>query len=504
MLNTLDLGRSVSKDDYKKELPELRSRLLAAQRALRAADISVLIIIEGIDGSGRAQVVNKLHEWLDPRGIQTHTFWKPSDEELERPAYWRYWRELPASGEIAIFLGGWYRDIITDAIQSRIKENSLEARLVPVNDMERLLAYDRTLILKFWYHLPQDAQEARLKSERSTPDDRYSSSKDAIKDRENLYLWAERILRSTDVAHAPWFLIEADDPRYRDLATGYSLLAACEKRLAIQKNQRNEPLPPHEPALPHAPSARVTLLDHVDLQRTIDKDEYAEKVAKRQGELRELTWKAYELGISTYLVFEGWDAAGKGGSIRRLTAGIDARLYRVIPYGAPSSHELQHHYLWRFWRQVPRAGRVAVFDRSWYGRVLVERVENLCPAAEWQRAYHEINDFERQLVNGKNLLLKFWLHISPEEQLRRFEDRQNTPWKNYKITEDDWRNREKRPDYELAVNEMLLRNNTEYALWHIIANEDKNFGRLQVLETVCEEPKKRIKAEKQALTKEED
>lgn len=494
MLNTLDLGRSVSKDDYKKELPELRARLLDAQRALLTAGISVLVIIEGMDGSGRAQVVNKLHEWLDPRGIQTHTFWKPSDEECERPAHWRYWREMPAAGQIAIFLGGWYRDILTDATQDNIKENNLDARLIPVNDIEHLLAYDRTLILKFWYHLPQDLQEQRLKIEKSTPDDRYPSSKEALKGREKLTLWAERILRTTDMAHAPWLLIEASDARYRDLATGYSLLKALEKRLAEQKNQRSEPLPPHEPALPQALSARVTLLDHVDLQTTIDKDEYEEKILKRQNELRELSWKAYSLGISTYLVFEGWDAAGKGGTIRRLTSGIDARLYRVIPYGAPSSHELQHHYLWRFWRQVPRAGRVAIFDRSWYGRVLVERVENLCLPAEWQRAYHEINDFEKQLVNGKNLLLKFWLHISPEEQLRRFEDRQNTPWKNYKITPDDWRNREKRPEYELAVNEMILRNNTEYAPWHIIANEDKNYGRLEVLDTVCAALNARIKA----------
>jgi polyphosphate:AMP phosphotransferase len=494
MLNTLDLGRSVSKEDYKKELPELRSRLLEAQRALLTAGISVLIIIEGMDGSGRALVVNRLQEWLDPRGIQTHTFWKPSDEERERPAYWRYWREMPAAGEIAIFLGGWYRDIMTDAIHDNIKENNLDARLTPVNDIEHLLAFDRTLILKFWYHLPQDAQEQRLRIEKSTPDDRYSSSKDAIKGREKLTLWAERILRTTDMAHAPWFLIEARDTRYRDLATGYSLLKALEKRLAEQKNQRSEALPPHEPALPQALSARVTLLDHVDLKANIDKNEYEEKILKRQNELRELTWKAYSLGISIYLVFEGWDAAGKGGTIRRLTSGMDARLYRVIPYGAPSSHELQHHYLWRFWRQVPRAGRVAIFDRSWYGRVLVERVENFCPPAEWQRAYHEINDFEKQLVNGKNLLLKFWLHISPKEQLRRFEDRQNTPWKNYKITPDDWRNREKRPEYELAVNEMILRTSTEYAPWHIVANEDKNYGRLEVLDTVCSVLSARIKA----------
>ncbi len=496
MLDNIILGRHVSKDDYKKELPELRERLLVAQRALRQQGVAVLILIEGMDGSGRAEVVNRLQEWLDPRGIQTHTFWQPSDEERERPAYWRYWRALPATGEMAIFMGGWYRELLTDAVKGQFDEAGLDARITPINDIEQMLAADRTLILKFWYHLPKEAQESRLKHENATPDDRYANPKDALQGREVLIKWAERILRRSDMAHAPWFGIEAEDERYRDLATGYSLLAAMEKRLSEQENKRSAQLPPIEPVLPHASSARITLLDQVDLTRRVDKADYTVRLEKCQEQLRKLTWKAYELGITTYLVFEGWDAAGKGGTIRRLTSGMDARLYRAIPYGAPSSHELQHHYLWRFWRQLPRKGRVAIFDRSWYGRVLVERIEGFCTPAEWRRAYHEINDFEQQLINGKNLLLKFWLHISDAEQLRRFEDRQNTPWKNYKITDEDWRNREKRADYELAVNEMILRTGTEYAPWHVIANEDKYFGRIQVLETVCHALDERIKAQK--------
>ncbi|OYY73328.1 MAG: polyphosphate:AMP phosphotransferase [Gammaproteobacteria bacterium 28-57-27] len=494
MRNSIDLGRSVSKEDYKKELPELRSRLLEAQRALRTAGIRVLIIIEGLDGSGRAEVVNKLHEWLDPRGLQTHTFWNPSDEELERPAFWRFWRVLPGAGEIALFLGGWYREIITDATHERIKNGDLDARLTPILALEAMLASDRTLILKFWYHLPSEVQEQRLKEEHSTPDDRWPSIKAAIKGREALAQWAERILRHSDTADAPWFSIEAEDVRYRDLATGYTLLEGIEKSLAVQNNRRSADIPPPEPALPLAASARITVLDHVDLSANISKSSYDTELADMQNEIRSLLWRAHALGISTYLVFEGWDAAGKGGTIRKLTAGMDARLYRVIPYGAPSSHELAHHYLWRFWRQVPRAGRVAIFDRSWYGRVLVERVEGFASQAEWQRAYHDINEFEEQLVNHKGLLLKFWLHISPEEQLRRFEDRQNTPWKNYKITPDDWRNREKRPAYELAVNEMVLRTDTEFAPWHLVANENKEFGRLRVLEIVRDTLKKRVKA----------
>ncbi|HES77240.1 MAG TPA: polyphosphate:AMP phosphotransferase, partial [bacterium] len=398
MRNSIDLGRSVSKEDYKKELPELRSRLLEAQRNLRTAGIRVLIIIEGMDGSGRAEVVNRLHEWLDPRGLQTHTFWDPSDEEQERPAFWRFWRALPGAGEMGLFLGGWYRDIITDAAHERIKESDLDTRLTPVLEIEELLANDRTLILKFWYHLPSDTQEQRLKEEQTTPDDRWPSIKAAIKGHATLAQWSERVLRRSDTAHAPWFSIEAEDVRYRDLATGYTLLEGIEKRLALQNNRRSPDIPPSEPALPLAASARITILDHVDLSVEVNKPTYEEQLVALQSDIRSLLWRAHDLSISTYLVFEGWDAAGKGGTIRKLTAGMDARLYRVIPYGAPSSHELAHHYLWRFWRQIPRAGRVAIFDRSWYGRVLVERVEGFAAPAEWQRAYHEINEFEEQLV----------------------------------------------------------------------------------------------------------
>lgn len=488
MLNTAVIGRKVSKADYKRELPELRTRLLQTQRDLRAAGLSMLVVIEGMDGSGRAEVANRLHEWLDPRGIQTHTFWDPSDEERERPYFWRFWRVLPGAGEIALFLGGWYRDILSDAVHKRLEPTELEARLTPVLHTESLLAADRTLILKFWYHLPRQEQEARLRREHRTPDDRWPLASAALKGRKRLQGWAERILRLTDSADAPWFVIEAADERYRDLATGYTLLEAMENRLKehrAHQDRRSTPLPPLEPTLPKAESARVTVLDRVDLGAKLSEARYEKRLEQLQRRLNPLVWRAHEEGLTSYFVFEGWDAAGKGGTIRRLTGGMDARLYRVIPYGAPSSHELEHHYLWRFWRQVPRAGRVAVFDRSWYGRVLVERVEGLCNPAEWQRAFHEINQFEAQLAEHDGLVLKFWLHISPEEQLRRFEDRQSTPWKQYKITPEDWRNREKRELYEQAVNEMVLRTDTEYAPWHLIAAEDKRHGRIQVLETLC-------------------
>ena len=197
-------------------------------------------------------------------------------------------------------------------------------------------------------------------------------------------------------------------------------------------------------------------LANVDLSTRLSPESYERKLPRLQGELRELARLAYEHGRPAVLVFEGWDAAGKGGSIRRMTEALDARQFRVVPVAAPTDEERAHHYLWRFWRHVPRDGRITVFDRSWYGRVLVERVEGFAAEAEWRRAYDEINEFELQLVSHGTALVKFWLHLSPEEQLRRFSEREVVPWKQHKLTGEDWRNRERWQDYLAAVNDMLV------------------------------------------------
>ncbi len=223
----------------------------------------------------------------------------------------------------------------------------------------------------------------------------------------------------------------------------------------------------------------------MDLSKQLEKDDYEKKLHRLWGRLAELSEKAHKTGMSSVFAFEGWDAAGKGGAIRRLTRAMDAAHYRVIPIAAPTDEELAHHYLWRFWRHVPRAGHVAIFDRSWYGRVLVERIEAFAAEDEWKRAYAEINDFEGQLADRGVLVLKFWIHLSEEEQLRRFKAREKVPFKKYKITPDDYRNRERRNDYELAANEMIQRTSTQYAKWHLVAANDKRWARIEVLKTVC-------------------
>ncbi|MFN2349934.1 MAG: polyphosphate:AMP phosphotransferase [Thioalkalivibrio sp.] len=488
MFEAAELGRKVSKSEYKEALPELRAALTEAQQRLRDSGGSVLVIVEGVEGVGRGEVVNHLNGWLDTRGTETHAFWDVSSEEQSHPRHWRYWRSLPARGKIGLFFGAWYSEPLLRGCLGEWDDARVEAATLRIRDLERMLALDDTLVLKFWFHLDKDSQKRRLKARREDPDSRWSRRGNGGKalDYKSFLRAGEAVIQATDSALAPWYLIEAGDARYRDLTVARTLLKAITGRLDAQAPTGPEEALSHAPSLPEAAEARRTVLDQVDLGQSLDKSAYKKRLDEAQRRLRTLAWKAHDAGRASVLVFEGWDAAGKGGTIRRLTAGIDARLHRVIPVGAPSDEELAHHYLWRFWRHVPGAGRMTLYDRSWYGRVLVERVEKLADSPQWRRAYHEINDFEQQLCEHGILVHKFWLHISAEEQLARFRAREETAYKQHKLTDEDWRNREKRPEYEAAINEMVFRTSTEHAPWTLVASEDKRFARVAVIEKVCE------------------
>ncbi|HEY0592350.1 MAG TPA: polyphosphate:AMP phosphotransferase, partial [Thermoanaerobaculia bacterium] len=284
-----------------------------------------------------------------------------------------------------------------------------------------------------------------------------------------------------DAAHAPWVVIESSDDRFRDLTAGLTLVETLENRLKEPKMKA-----PKSAVAAESVANPVTILDRVDLKQKLSDDDYDKKLVKMQGRINKLTWIANAQKVSTVAVFEGWDAAGKGGAIRRVSQAIDARLLRVVPIAAPTDEERKHHYLWRFWRHIPRAGLVTIFDRSWYGRVLVERVEGFASEEEWKRSFLEINDFEEQLAERGIALMKFWLHIGSDEQLRRFKERGEIDWKKHKITDEDWRNREKWNAYEEAINEMIARTSTRIAPWTIIPANDKRFARVDVLRTFAE------------------
>jgi polyphosphate:AMP phosphotransferase len=488
MFEATKVGRRLDKETFKEQQEELRTQLLLVQRELLQTDIPVIVIVSGVEAAGKGEVVNRLNEWLDTRGIQTFAFWDETDEERQRPRYWRFWRCLPPWGEMAILFGGWYLAPIEHRFRGLCNDAELDAELTRIVDFERMLIQDGALIIKFWFHLAEKDQKQRLKELSRDDRSRWKMLPDKSKFSEhynNFERVAERVIRQTDRGIAPWYLVEAGDRRYRDITVGKTLLHAIKMRLsepaAMERPPGSSPL-----ELPDVPAAQITLLDQLDLNQSVPREQYKTELKRLQTELNELAWEAYKKQRSIVMVFEGVDAGGKGGAIRRITSGIDARLYRSIPVAAPTDEEKAHHYLWRFWRHIPRAGYITVYDRSWYGRVLVERVEGLATDAEWRRAYSEINRFEEQLAESGIMLFKFWLHISQEEQLRRFEAREKIPYKRYKITGEDWRNREKWPLYKTAINEMVGHTSTESASWTLVEGDDKPFARIKVLRTLCD------------------
>lgn len=482
MFEAAEAGSKISRDEADELLLQLRVDLINAQYDLREADFPVLIVLMGDDRPGVSGLVNRLNEWMDGRYIRTHVFGAPTDEELQRPRDWRYWLALPAHGQLAIYTGAFALETILERLQGAIDRPELDRRLRHMRRLEQSLRDDGALVLKFWIHLPRKTFKKRIKQSRKKGGGRLDATDHLIFDAyDDLMPLAEYVLRKTDPGGAPWHIVEGTQARYRDITVARIIRSALTERLS------RPPAPAAAASAPPAPTVapEATVLDAVDLDATLTRPEYRATRNALQARLRMLTRRAREAGISSVVVFEGWDAAGKGGVIRRITQAMDVQDYRVVPIGAPTDEELAHHYLWRFWRQLPRAGRMVIFDRSWYGRVLVERVEGLVPEIAWQRAYTEIDDFEEQIAERGIPLFKFWLHMDREEQIRRFRARERTPYKKYKITNEDYRNRERWGAYRTAVNDMVQRTSTQFAPWTLVPANDKRFARVKVLRTIC-------------------
>ncbi len=509
MFGSITLGQSYSSKEYKNLEPKMHMKLFELQLKCEELKIPILITIAGLDGTGRGEIVNSLSTWFDAKKMRNHTFWNPTDEARNRPEAWRYWMNLPKAGEIGIFLGGWYSEPIRLAATKEISEAELYKILSERTEMERILSNDDYVIIKFWLHVDekehQKRQSKRVKEKGSyhfTPYDEKSES-----DYSSLVETVAKAIPMTDREYAPWCIIDAFDKNFRNIAVARALIESMEhaiaKKLEVQngqntsKNQDDEKDKSKENIIeeqisPEQKDDYITILDRVDLTKSLSKQDYKAQLEELENDIFKLTYQAYHEGISSTIIFEGGDASGKGGAIRRLGSAIDARITRIIPISSPTDEELSRHYLWRFWRHVPMAGYVTMYDRSWYGRVLVERVEGYAKPEEWKRAYSEINDFESQLVDNKNILIKFWLHVSSEEQLARFKSREETPWKRYKITDDDWRNREKMPKYKIAADEMFMRTDTVKAPWHIISAESKLYARIEVMKIYREALRKAL------------
>lgn len=494
MFEALETGKTLGKKEFKRLRDELRPALLSQQFQFQALKYPVVIILGGLDGSGKGSASHCINEWMDPRLIETHAFWLHSDEEESRPKFWRFWRCMPPKGSTSVMLGAWYGEPTYQAMADEISEQELITQLRDIEVFERMLSADGTLIIKVWLHVTRETQRKQLAEElpQKLRNPRVPADADEWWERYPKALEvSEEMLRLTDSSHSPWHRLEADDHNYRDIALATVILEAMRvhdrRRAQLASHSPQAAVAAHddEHASQPTPARLPTVLDRVDLGQSLKKKPYQQHLSSLQAELQDHAWRAHREKRSLVAVFEGWDAAGKGSAIRRVTSAIDPRLYRLLQFAAPTDEERAQHYLWRFWRRLQRDGCATLFDRSWYGRVLVERIERYASVTEWQRAYSEINQFEAQLASHGCIVAKFWLHISPDEQLRRFREREETPHKRHKITDDDWRNRDRWNDYATAVEDMVAKTSTPHAPWTLVAGEDKRFARVQILSTLC-------------------
>jgi polyphosphate:AMP phosphotransferase len=504
MLETLDLKAKMEKESYREAMPRLRAELRDLQQAVHSAGIPVVVLFDGWDASGKGDSIASLVYPLDPRGFKVFTIQRPNEEEALRPFLWRFSTRLPSRGNFVFFDRSWYWLLLEDRVDGRIDQHKALLAAEEIREFERQLTDDGLVLIKFWLHISKKEQKRRLEVIKA---DRYESWRATQEQwqRNRSYKEysqaAEEMLATTSTANAPWVLVEATHRFYRRVKVFESTLRALQGALSERKITAGASeavaAPPESPQST-APLAQQglapqvvlegppTLLERVDLARRLSREEYVRQLNPLQERLRELELECYSQRVGVVVVYEGWDAAGKGGNIKRLTQELDPRGYEVISIAAPDATEKAHHYLWRFWKQLPKAGHMAIFDRTWYGRVLVERVEGFAKEGEWRRAYQEINQFERHIIYSGAVLVKFWLHFSPEEQLRRFEEREKIPYKMYKITPEDWRNRTRWNAYRAAVAEMIERTSTSYAPWTIVEAEDKLWARVRTLSTMVE------------------
>lgn len=503
MLDLVDLSRSVAKDTYQRTLPQLQTRLYDLEVETIDAKIPVAILFEGWAGTSKIGTIGALTRRLDPRGLRIHAITPPTPIEQAYPWLQRFWLRVPVYGQLAVFERSWYREVMASRSRKQLSRQTYLQRCADIAGFERQLADDGVEIIKFALHISKEEQQRRF--------DKLLADKLTVMQVTKADLWQQKhydrvhrvtddLIARTDTAFAPWVLVPATDRAFAQIMVLETIVQRLEQRVIAHDTRAtathaagnghapklrtlgNLPATPPQPPTP--PPAAAGLLRSLDLSKSLAENEYNAKLAKLQAKLYLLGLQAYHEKRPVVLVFEGWDAAGKGGTIKRITEPLDPRSYVVHAIAKPEGDDRQRHYLYRFWRRLPQAGQVGIFDRSWYGRVLVERVEGFARVDEWQRAYAEINEFERQLVEFGTIVCKFWMHVSPEEQLRRFEGRKSVRYKAWKLTNEDWRNRDKWSQYEQAVDDMVARTSTPYAPWTVVASEDKRYGRIQTIKEI--------------------
>ena len=499
MLEQIDLSKKMGKKEFRRQMDKLGIKIAQLQRECKNLKIPIMIVFEGFGASGKGSLINELIHPLDPRGFHVYAINGESEDEQMRPFLWRFWTKIPEKGRIAIFDRSWYRRVLVDRFDGVTTEKQLSYAYQEINTFEETLADDGTVILKFFLDITKKEQKRRFDKLLSSKETAWRVSKGDQKRNKEFDRYKEmndEMLQKTDTEYAPWVIVEAIDHEYAAVKVLSATVERLERHVAFVKEKKELSAKVQIQKETGNKTMQSSVLSSADLTLAYTKEQYKERLEPLQKKMALLHSELYRRRIPVVLAFEGWDAGGKGGAIKRLTECMDPRGYRVNPTASPNDIEKAHHYLWRFWQNMPKDGHVAIFDRTWYGRVMVERIEGFCTAEEWKRAYREINEMEEQLANNGTIILKFWMQIDRDEQERRFKERQETPEKQWKITDEDWRNREKWDQYEEAVDEMLIRTSTTYAPWIIVEGNNKYYARVKVLESVVHAVEERLKKEK--------
>ncbi len=485
MLKDFEKAKTEDKSALNEEIKALRAQLMGQQQQLREAKLPVLVLIEGWSAAGKGTLIKELISEIDPRFYQVISPMVTPESENRYPFLYPFATEIPENGKITFFDSGWMENTVQKGLKMEISKAEFKRRIRMVNEFERQLRDGGYLLLKLFLHIDKDEQFERLKA--------LDENADAAWRVTETDLWQHREYKTFLNAYDE-FMDDTNEPVKWHVLDGKRKKTAVRDALKLLVHKIEKGLEKGryvgEPFEEKFPLIEMPKLKDVDLSPTIDDEEYKKELKKLQKRLSELHNIIYRKKIPVILCYEGWDAAGKGGNIRRVAYPLDPRGFDVHPIASPDQHELNHQFLWRFWTRLPRTGHICIFDRTWYGRVMVERIEGFCGEKDWQRAYNEMNEFERMLTDWGAVVLKFWIHIDQDTQLARFTDRQNTPEKQWKITDEDWRNREKWPEYEVAVDEMLQKTSTKNAPWFIIESNDKKYARIKVLKIVVKELEK--------------
>ena len=489
MLNEWKVTERPSDEELKQRLAAAREKLAGQQLFVKEQKIPVFVLIEGWGTSGKGFCIGQIINNIDPRFFKVESMGEKSEEECRKPFLYRYFKRIPEAGKFVFLDSGWMDEIVREKLHGKLSDEDYAKRIESVRRFERQLTDNGYLVMKFFLHISKKEQEKRIENLEQEKDTIWRVSKNDRWQNEHYDKCKEAFssyLKSTNLPQAPWYIIDAKSKKWSEVQILETLTQGIEIALSNQKMA--------VPLLQNVfPLVKMPLLSEVPLDKSMEEEEYKKELKQLQHRLGELHNRLYRKKVPVIIAYEGWDAAGKGGNIKRIAGALDPRGYEVHPIASPEPHEKARHYLWRFWTRLPKTGHIAIFDRTWYGRVMVERLEGFCSENDWMRAYNEMNEFEKELHDWGAVIIKFWVQIDKDTQLERFNERESTPEKRWKITDEDWRNREKWDEYEQAVNEMIAKTSTTYAPWHILESTDKKYARIKALKIVIEELEKALK-----------